>query len=186
MTVDFTKEELEDSAIELVAAATGFTYHCLDRGRVHENLPDFELLRGDVRVGVLEVTSFRPQDRAGFTAALRKHPIIVPDSRLFWNLVRGCPTVMCGLPFQIPSAIADGVYALSVRGGKATVTADNSKNAPSDVSMDVSALGSLYLGGVRVDTLARTGQVAAKSPATLDLLDALLAHRERPYCVTHF
>jgi predicted acetyltransferase len=85
-----------------------------------------------------------------------------------------------------PLAIADGVYALSVRGGKATVTADNSKNAPSDVSMDVSALGSLYLGGVRVDTLARTGQVAAKSPATLDLLDALLAHRERPYCVTHF
>jgi len=33
------------------------------------------------------------------------------------------------------------------------------------MSMDVSALGSVYLGGVRVDTLARTGQVTS-SPGT--------------------
>jgi len=85
-----------------------------------------------------------------------------------------------------PLSIADGVYALSVRHGKATVTADNAKNATSDVSMDVSALGSLYLGGVRADTLARTGQVVAKSPAALDMLDTLLAHKERPFCITHF
>ena len=89
MTVDFTTEELEDSAIELVAATTGVTYACLDRGHVREQMPDFELLQDDVRVGVLEVTSTRPQPRAEFTAALRKHPIIVPDSRLFWNLVMG-------------------------------------------------------------------------------------------------
>jgi hypothetical protein len=86
MTVDFTKEELEHSAAELVAAATDVTYTCLDCGRVREQMPDFALLQGDVRVGVLEVTSSRPQDRAGFTAALREHPIIVPNSRLFWNL----------------------------------------------------------------------------------------------------
>jgi predicted acetyltransferase len=82
--------------------------------------------------------------------------------------------------------LADGVYALAVRDGKATVTADKANGASSDVSMDVSALGSLYLGGVRAHTLARSGQVTAQSRAALDTLDALLAHREQPYCVTHF
>jgi len=85
-----------------------------------------------------------------------------------------------------PLGFADGVYGLSVRHGKATVTADTSKDATCDVSMDVSALGSLYLGGVRVDTLARTGQVTSKFRDALDILDALLAHREQPYCITHF
>jgi predicted acetyltransferase len=83
-------------------------------------------------------------------------------------------------------SIADGVYTLSVRHGKATVTADIAKNARSDVSMNVSALGSLYLGGVRADTLARTGQVVSESPAALNMLDTLLAHKERPLCITHF
>ena len=82
--------------------------------------------------------------------------------------------------------LAEGVYALAVRDGKATVTRDKANRAPSDVSMDVSALGYLYLGGVRADTLARTGQVAARSRDALDTLDALLAHREPPYCITHF
>jgi len=82
--------------------------------------------------------------------------------------------------------LADGVYSLAVRGGKATVTADRANGAPSDVSMDVAALGSLYLGGVRVDTLARTGGVTAQSRDAIDLLDALLTHREQPYCITHF
>lgn len=85
-----------------------------------------------------------------------------------------------------PLGLADGVYALSVRDGKATVTIDEARDATSDVSMDLSALGSLYLGGVRVDTLARTGQVASRSRNALDILDALLAHREQPYCITHF
>jgi predicted acetyltransferase len=85
-----------------------------------------------------------------------------------------------------PLGIAGGVFVLSVRDGVATVTPDDSKDAPSDVAMDVAALGSLYLGGVRVDALARTGQVTATSPAALHVFDALLAHREQPYCVTHF
>ncbi|HEX7598549.1 MAG TPA: sterol carrier protein domain-containing protein [Polyangia bacterium] len=85
-----------------------------------------------------------------------------------------------------PLGFAHGVYALSVRHGKVTVTADVATDATSDVSMDVSALGSVYLGGVRVDTLARTGQVTSKSRDAIDILDALLAHREQPYCITHF
>jgi predicted acetyltransferase len=85
-----------------------------------------------------------------------------------------------------PLGIAGGVFALSVRDGSATVTPDDSKDPPAQVSMDVAALASLYLGGVRVDTLARSGQVTSTSPAALHLLDALLAHREQPYCLTHF
>jgi predicted acetyltransferase len=85
-----------------------------------------------------------------------------------------------------PLGLSDGVYTLAVRDGKATVTADRAEGAPSDVSMGVAALGSLYLGGVRADTLARTGQVTATSRDALNILDALLAHREPPYCITHF
>ncbi|HEY5247982.1 MAG TPA: GNAT family N-acetyltransferase [Dermatophilaceae bacterium] len=85
-----------------------------------------------------------------------------------------------------PLAIANGVYALSVRQGRAMVTTGHAKDATPDVSMDVAALGSLYLGGVRADTLARTGQIVSRSPAALDTFDALLGHREQPYCITHF
>ena len=85
-----------------------------------------------------------------------------------------------------PLGIAGGVFALSVRDGTAVVTPDETKDATADVSMGVAALGSLYLGGVGVDTLARSGQVTSTSRAALDTLGALLGHREQPYCVTHF
>lgn len=85
-----------------------------------------------------------------------------------------------------PLAIADGIYAISVRDGRATVTPTTTTGADADVSMDVSALGSLYLGGVRARVLARSGQIASRSATALDTLDALLAHGEPPYCITHF
>jgi predicted acetyltransferase len=85
-----------------------------------------------------------------------------------------------------PLAIADGVYALSVRDGEATVTREPATASGVDVSMDVSALSSLFLGGVRASVLARAGQVFPTSPAALDALDAVLAPRECPLCLTHF
>jgi predicted acetyltransferase len=85
-----------------------------------------------------------------------------------------------------PLGIAGGVFWLSVHHGRASVTPDDSKDPRWDVSMGVAALASLYLGGVRAHTLARTGQVTSTSPGALHLLDALLAHRAQPYCVTHF
>ena len=85
-----------------------------------------------------------------------------------------------------PLAIADGVYAISVRNGHAKVTPETTSSVPADVSMDVSALGSLYLGGVRAHVLAQSGQIASRSAVALDTLDALLAHDEPPYCITHF
>ena len=85
-----------------------------------------------------------------------------------------------------PLGIAGGVFALSVRDGLAVVTPDETKDAPADVSMGVAALGSLYLGGVGVDTLTRSGHLTSTSRAALGTLGALLAHHEQPYCVTHF
>jgi predicted acetyltransferase len=85
-----------------------------------------------------------------------------------------------------PLGIADGVYAISVRDGRATVTKETAKRVTPDVSMDVSALGSLYLGGARTCALARAGRLTAKSSSAVNTLDVLLAHRELPYCITHF
>jgi predicted acetyltransferase len=85
-----------------------------------------------------------------------------------------------------PLDIAGGVFTLSVQGGKATVTPDDAKDAQTEVSMGVAALGSLYLGGVGVDTLNRSGHLTSTSRAALTTLGALLGHHEQPYCVTHF
>jgi predicted acetyltransferase len=85
-----------------------------------------------------------------------------------------------------PLAIADGVYVLSAREGRATVTRDRATGSSFDVSMDMSAFGSLYLGGVRAGVLARAGQVVSTSSAAIDTLDSLLAHKEIPHCITHF
>jgi len=95
-----------------------------------------------------------------------------------------------------PLSIAGGAYTISVRHGRATVIADTTTNVArtaasgslssiDEVSMDISALGSLYLGGVRASVLARTGQITG-SPGAIDTLDTLFGHKEQPHCITHF
>jgi len=88
--------------------------------------------------------------------------------------------------FGLSGSTAGGLFALSMREGKAVVIPAEAKDATADVSGDVAALGSLYLGGVGVDTLARSGQVTSTSPAAQDTLGALLGHRGQPYRVIHF
>ncbi|MDT4907810.1 MAG: hypothetical protein QOI69_1051 [Pseudonocardiales bacterium] len=69
----------------------------------------------------------------------------------------------------------DGRYLL--RGGPEGATSERTERA-SDISLGVSALGSVYLGGVRLETLGRAGKAAADDPAQLTRLDrALLADR---------
>ncbi|MDQ1576697.1 MAG: hypothetical protein QOH55_1847 [Microbacteriaceae bacterium] len=81
--------------------------------------------------------------------------------------------------------IADGVFSISVRNGKAAVT-KHEQIDEAEVSMDISTLGSLYFGGVRAKVLARAGRISAVSDAALDSLDVLLAHKEPAYCITRF
>jgi predicted acetyltransferase len=83
-----------------------------------------------------------------------------------------------------PLGICGGTYDLVVREGEATVTAAD--DARADVSMDVSAFGSLFLGGVRAGVLAAAGRVTARSPDVLDAFDALMSCEAVPHCITQF
>jgi predicted acetyltransferase len=69
----------------------------------------------------------------------------------------------------------DGRYLL--RAGPDGATSERTERTP-DISLGVSALGSVYLGGVRLEILGRAGKVSADNPAQLTRLDrALLADR---------
>lgn len=85
-----------------------------------------------------------------------------------------------------PLGISTGVYHLVVRDGTASVAVAAAGDAPSDVSMDVSTLGSLYLGGVRAHVLAAAGRITARAPAALDVLDTLMSQVAVPHCITQF
>jgi hypothetical protein len=39
---------------------------------------------------------------------------------------------------------------------------------------------------VRASVLARAGRLVATSASVVNLLSVMLAHRELPYCITHF
>lgn len=85
-----------------------------------------------------------------------------------------------------PLDIGTGIYDLLVRDGVAMVTRANAHNERIDVSMNVSALSSVYLGGVRARVLAQAGRIVASTTAALDHFDALMASMETPYCTTQF
>ena len=69
----------------------------------------------------------------------------------------------------------DGGYLLS--GGPDGATSERTERAP-DISLGVAALGSVYLGGVRLETLGRAGTAVADDADALTRLDrALLADR---------
>jgi predicted acetyltransferase len=57
---------------------------------------------------------------------------------------------------------------------------------PPDLRMKVSALGSLYLGGVRASSLHRGGQIEAESRAMLMRADAFFAAEKEPFNPTMY
>lgn len=86
-----------------------------------------------------------------------------------------------------PLGLAEGTFLLEVRGGAGTVRAagsDGSTDLPR-AELDVTALGSLYLGAVSARTLAAAGGVRAGEEA-LTVLDELFTAGPAPYCSTHF
>ncbi len=76
-----------------------------------------------------------------------------------------------------------GVFDLSVRDGAATVTPSTS--APT-IRMDISALGSVFLGGTPARTLAAAERVWAADAATLRAFDRAFATDRAPYSGTFF
>jgi predicted acetyltransferase len=59
-------------------------------------------------------------------------------------------------------------------------------SAEPDVELSAADLGAMYLGGVRLGTLARAGRVREHTPGGLARADAMFATRSAPWCGTPF
>lgn len=76
-----------------------------------------------------------------------------------------------------------GRYLLTVRDGKADCVPTGREP---DLSLDVSDLGSIYLGGTAPSTLVRAGHVRAHRPDAAVLADALFRAERTPHCLHWF
>lgn len=72
-----------------------------------------------------------------------------------------------------------GAWRLRVDGGAATLAPI--ARAAAEVVLDRAALSSIFLGGVRADTLARAGRIAG-DPAAIATLDRVMAWPVAPWC----
>jgi predicted acetyltransferase len=76
-----------------------------------------------------------------------------------------------------------GRYLLTVRDGKADCVPTDREP---DLSLDVSDLGSVYLGGTAPSTLVRAGHIRAHRPGAAGLADALFRAERSPHCLHWF
>lgn len=76
-----------------------------------------------------------------------------------------------------------GRYLLTVRDGKADCAPTDREP---DLSLDVSDLGSVFLGGTAPSTLVRAGHVRAHRPGSAALADALFRAERPPHCLHWF
>ncbi|MFI6051054.1 GNAT family N-acetyltransferase [Streptomyces violascens] len=76
-----------------------------------------------------------------------------------------------------------GRYLLTVRDGKADCVPTGREP---DLSLDVSDLGSVYLGGTAPSTLVRAGHIRAHRPGVSTLADALFRAERPPHCLHWF
>ncbi|MGK4585169.1 GNAT family N-acetyltransferase [Kitasatospora sp. HPMI-4] len=74
-------------------------------------------------------------------------------------------------------------YLLTVTNG--TAECEPTDREP-DLSLNISDLGSAYLGGVAPSTLVRAGRIRAHRPEAVGRADALFAAERRPHCVHWF
>ncbi|MFE2374738.1 GNAT family N-acetyltransferase [Streptomyces sp. NPDC059398] len=74
-------------------------------------------------------------------------------------------------------------YLLTVQDGKAGCVPTRRKP---DLSLDVSDLGSVYLGGTAPSTLVRAGHIRAHHPGAAALADALFRVERPPHCLHWF
>lgn len=76
-----------------------------------------------------------------------------------------------------------GRHLLTVRDGKAECVPTDREP---DLSLDVSDLASVYLGGTAPSTLVRAGHVRAHHPGASALADALFRGERSPHCLHWF
>ncbi|HXD28701.1 MAG TPA: GNAT family N-acetyltransferase [Arthrobacter sp.] len=85
-----------------------------------------------------------------------------------------------------PLGYAGGIYELAVESGSARVEAVGDAGAPADLELDVALLGSLYLGGTGVRTLAEAGRIRAASAEALARAERMLDLAGAPYAINGF
>lgn len=76
---------------------------------------------------------------------------------------------------------AAGRYRLDAGTGECKVTEE-----PADLRLDVSELGSLYLGDESAVRLGALGRITEERPGALALADAVFRTARRPWCPTTF
>ena len=81
--------------------------------------------------------------------------------------------------------LADGTFTLTVSAGEASVAAAP-EGAEADLSLDVSDLGSIYLGAVCPVTLAAAGRISEHTPGAALTARLMFAVERAPHCLTHF
>jgi len=82
-----------------------------------------------------------------------------------------------------PFLVEHNRYLLTVRGGKADCVPTDREP---DLSLDVSDLGSVYLGGTAPSTLVRAGHIRAHHRGAAALADALFRAERSPHCLHWF
>ncbi|MFD9723878.1 GNAT family N-acetyltransferase [Streptomyces sp. NPDC059072] len=75
------------------------------------------------------------------------------------------------------AGLSDGRYRLDAGTGACERTEE-----PADLSLDVAALGSLYLGDGSAVRLAALGRVTERRPGAVELADAVFRTARRPWC----
>jgi predicted acetyltransferase len=78
---------------------------------------------------------------------------------------------------------AAGRYALAAGTDGATCARTE---APADVTLDAATLGSIYLGGYQLRTLAAAGLVEEHTPGAVSRADAMFTSPVTPWCSTWF
>lgn len=112
--------------------------------------------------------------------------ILDPVKALTSRGYQGAGTV--SLEIVDPLGYAAGRFQLTVENGAGSVTRLDD-DADTHLRVDVTALGSIYLGGVPAATLAAAGrieEVGAEGAGSLAMLDRIFQTPSDPYCITHF
>lgn len=84
-----------------------------------------------------------------------------------------------------PLGLTPGTYAMEVSGGEAAVERAATRAEP-DLTLDISALSSIYLGGVCPVTLAAAGRIREHARGASLRARQMFAVERATHCLTHF
>jgi predicted acetyltransferase len=84
-----------------------------------------------------------------------------------------------------PLGLTGGTFALEASGGKAAVVRLDTPGTP-DLTLDISALASIYLGGVCPVTLTAAGRIREHKQGASFQAQGMFAVERATHCLTHF